>query len=147
MNGQFKNRFFNPPFFFAICLHLHFYLAFSFTLNSLFFSGSDDSFGRQEETTESSFRRRGYTYHGLRHGGGGMHVGSYQYGNFIELGIVLGMFLKIPGKVSLQNYPRKEINKQERFQSFLSKVIHSLLLRTFGLFSDLFLKLIPPIVC
>ena len=72
-----------------------------------YFSGSDDSFGRQEETTESSFRRRGYTYHGLRHGGGGMHVGSYQYGNFIELGIVLGMFLKILGKVSLQNYPGK----------------------------------------
>ena len=104
-----------------------------------YFSGSDDSFGRQEETTESSFRKRSYTYHGLRHGGGGMHVGSYQYGNFIKLEIV-------PGKVSLQNYPGKEKEK-ERFQSFLSKVIHSLLLRTFGLFCDLFLKLITPTVC
>ena len=75
MNGQFQNIFFYPPFSFEICFPLHFDVTFSFTLTSVFL-GSDDSFGRQEETTESSFRKRGYTYHGLGHGGGGMVGGN-----------------------------------------------------------------------
>ena len=62
-----------------------------FTSN-LLYSGLDDSFGRQEETTQSSFRKRSYTYHGLTPGGGGMHVGSYQYGKYGNTGY--GVFKK-----------------------------------------------------